>query len=231
MRTPHYGRSLAAKHTSPRPHPYPPPPSQDVAAPAAPAAGKPAPGAVDIAVTKTSPLAKASAFDFEWDAAPEPHATRRAQILARYGDRVRALYGPDSFVVVKVALSLGVQLAIASVAAELPLWAFIAVAYTIGGVINHGLTLAMHEVSHNLAFRSFSANRAFGIVTNLALGIPSFACVGGEGGGGAVCGNGARWLFTSTHAPSRHSRTDPVGRCEDHGRVPQRSRRARPALR
>lgn len=131
--------------------------------------------AFDIAVTKTHTLAKSSQFDFEWDSAPEPHASRRAQILAKYGDRVRTLYGPDNFVVVKVVLSLGIQLAIASVAKELPLWAFIAVAYTIGGVLNHGLTLAMHEVSHNLAFRSFSANRGFGIFTNLALGIPAFA--------------------------------------------------------
>ena len=126
-------------------------------------------------VLKAQPLRKDSPYDFEWDTAPEPHETRRRAILAKYGDQVRALYGPDSFVVVKVVASLAVQLAIASVAAELPLWGFLLVAYTVGGVINHGLTLAMHEVSHNLAFKSFALNRGFGIVTNLALGVPAFA--------------------------------------------------------
>lgn len=134
-----------------------------------------APGVVDLAVIKDHTLRKSGPYDFEWDAAAEPHESRRRAILAKYGDRVRALYGPDSFVVVKVVVSLAIQLAIASVAAELPLWAFILVAYTIGGVINHGLTLAMHEVSHNLAFKSFAWNRAFGVFTNLALGIPAFA--------------------------------------------------------
>ena len=113
--------------------------------------------------------------DFEWDSAPEPHATRRRAILAKYGPAVRALYGPHPAIIAKVALCLAVQLTIASVAAELPLWAFMLVAYTIGGVTNHCLTLAMHEVSHNLAFKSFAANKVFGIVTNLPLGVPAFA--------------------------------------------------------
>ena len=96
-------------------------------------------------------------------------------MLAKYGPQIRALYGPDRRVIVKVVVSLVIQVTIAAVASQLPLWGFILVAYTIGGVINHGLTLAMHEVSHNLAFKGFAANKAFGIFTNLSLGIPAFA--------------------------------------------------------
>jgi len=139
------------------------------------AAARAAEFAVLGGVVKAHPLRKDSPYSFEWDSAPEPHDSRRRAILAKYGDQVRALYGPDRAVVVKVAVSLLVQLAIASVAAELPLWGFLLVAYTVGGVINHGLTLAMHEVSHNLAFKSFAMNRGFGIITNLALGVPAFA--------------------------------------------------------
>jgi hypothetical protein len=135
----------------------------------------------------TPPTVKASEHDFEWSPSAEPHASRRTAMLASYSKEIRALYGPDATVVVKVLASLAVQVAIASVAAQLPWWAFIVVAYTIGGTLNHGLTLAMHEVSHNIAFRSFSANRAFGILTNLSLGLPAFACVDGRGReGGSV---------------------------------------------
>lgn len=147
------GASSAAGGASPRVNPY---------VPLAPAA-------------VTPPTAKASEYAFEWSPAAEPHATRRTAMLAAYSKQIRALYGPDATVVVKVLASLVVQVAIASVAGQLPWWAFVVVAYTIGGTLNHGLTLAMHEVSHNIAFKSFSANRAFGILTNLSLGLPAFA--------------------------------------------------------
>ena len=50
-------------------------------------------------------------------------------------------------------------------------------AYTLGGVCNHSLTLAMHEVSHNLAFRGFFANKLFGCFVNTPMCIPAFAYV------------------------------------------------------
>lgn len=53
--------------------------------------------------------------------------------------------------------------------------ATVALAYTLGGCCNHSLTLAMHEVSHRLAFRSLAATQWFGVFTNLPLGIPAFA--------------------------------------------------------
>jgi len=54
-------------------------------------------------------------------------------------------------------------------------WIMIAiVGYMWGGVINHSMTLAIHEISHNLAFGSSrpGANRALGIFGNLVLGVP-----------------------------------------------------------
>ena len=46
--------------------------------------------------------------------------------------------------------------------------------YVWGGVINHSMTLAIHEISHNLAFGHSRplANRALAVFGNLALGVP-----------------------------------------------------------
>jgi len=50
----------------------------------------------------------------------------------------------------------------------------VVVGYLWGGVINHSMTLAIHEISHNLAFGNSRprANRAIGIFGNLILGVP-----------------------------------------------------------
>jgi sphingolipid 4-desaturase/C4-monooxygenase len=45
-------------------------------------------------------------------------------------------------------------------------------AYIIGATANQNLFLAIHEISHNLAFKSAFANRLFAIFANLPIGIP-----------------------------------------------------------
>lgn len=48
-------------------------------------------------------------------------------------------------------------------------------AYCFGGVINHSMTLAIHELAHNLAYGSSrpTANRALAIFGNTIIGVPS----------------------------------------------------------
>lgn len=45
-------------------------------------------------------------------------------------------------------------------------------AYLIGGTANQNLFLAIHEITHNLAFKSIRANRLLAIYANLPIGIP-----------------------------------------------------------
>lgn len=51
-------------------------------------------------------------------------------------------------------------------------WKFWILAYVIGGTANQNTFLAVHEITHNLAFRGVRANRIFAILTNLPIGVP-----------------------------------------------------------
>ncbi len=64
------------------------------------------------------------------------------------------------------------QLAIAFSLRDAPWWLILVVAYLIGGVITQSLLLAIHELSHNLAFQKPLHNRLFGLFINLPVGVP-----------------------------------------------------------
>ena len=49
---------------------------------------------------------------------------------------------------------------------------FIFCAYVIGGTANHNLFVAIHEITHNLAFKGIMPNKFLAIFANLPIGIP-----------------------------------------------------------
>jgi sphingolipid delta-4 desaturase len=51
-------------------------------------------------------------------------------------------------------------------------WKFLVAAYTIGGTANHNLFLAIHEITHNLAFKGVKPNKLLAIFANLPIGVP-----------------------------------------------------------
>lgn len=102
---------------------------------------------------------------------PEPHAERRRRMLEVHPE-IKSLYGPcprTKYVCFALVLT---QVALAYTLRDAPWWLIVAVAYAVGGVINHALLLAIHELSHNLAFRRPVANRLFGLFVNLPIGLP-----------------------------------------------------------
>ena len=129
--------------------------------------------------------------DFLWLMTEEPHRTRRMAILKAhpevsvdYSDNCLFVYTPFikvtklmghepltkyvvSFVVL-LQLSLAILLRHTS-----PLsFTFIFCAYAIGGTANHNLFLAIHEITHNLAFKGITPNKLVAIFANLPIGIP-----------------------------------------------------------
>jgi len=112
--------------------------------------------------------------DYYWSYSDEPHATRRKEILAKY-PKIKDLYGHDSQTKYIVTLWVVGQVAV-SILLKNASWGMIfLVAYCFGGFATHALVLAMHEISHNLAFSKPLYNRFLGIYANVATVFPHFS--------------------------------------------------------
>lgn len=84
------------------------------------------------------------------------------------------LCGPEPWTIPLVLAVVILQTACAYAVRNRPIfsWPFMLTAYVIGATANQNLFLAIHEISHNLAFKSPLANRLFAVVANLPIGIP-----------------------------------------------------------
>jgi sphingolipid 4-desaturase/C4-monooxygenase len=109
--------------------------------------------------------------DFYWVDSHEPHAARRRALLAQY-PQIRALFGPCPRTKYVCTLLVAAQLLAAYLVRDASLLVVFATAYLFGGVANQALFLAIHELSHNLAFKKAAFNRWFALFVNLPAGIP-----------------------------------------------------------
>lgn len=111
--------------------------------------------------------------DWLWTYQEEPHRTRRMQIIKAHPE-VTKLCGPEPLTKWTVLLVVSIQVFCTWALRDQPFfsWPFFLTAYIVGATANQNLFLAIHEISHNLAFRKPLWNRLLAIFANLPIGIP-----------------------------------------------------------
>jgi sphingolipid 4-desaturase/C4-monooxygenase len=110
---------------------------------------------------------------FFWTYTEEPHRTRRLAVIKAHKE-VLQLCGPEPLTKYLVTLVVALQLVCAYLLRNTPVmtWPFWITAYVIGATANQNLFLAIHEISHNLAFRTPVYNRLLAVFANIPIGIP-----------------------------------------------------------
>ncbi|KAL4878572.1 methionine aminopeptidase [Aspergillus karnatakaensis] len=124
--------------------------------------------------TRVPPPGSSSVDDhFFWTYTEEPHRSRRQAIIKAHPE-VTKLCGPEPLTKYVVLGVVSLQILCAYLLRDAPFfsWRFWLTAYVIGATSNQNLFLAIHEISHNLAFRSPMANRLLAIFANLPIGLP-----------------------------------------------------------
>src|SRR3954465_1398228 len=98
----------------------------------------------------------------------EPHAARGRRMLAAHPE-LRSLAGPMAWSAVWTIVLSFSNLGIAVLVGNRPWYIWIPCAYIIGATIDHALWALIHETTHNLMFRSRTANRVMALIANLPL--------------------------------------------------------------
>jgi len=109
---------------------------------------------------------------FLWATNGEPHMIRRREILAKYGDQVRKLYGADVRTAIQVIAVVFAQFVIARHVRDWSWLAILPLSYVLSGTLNQNLFCAQHEISHCLAFKKPVYNHYLALFANMVLVVP-----------------------------------------------------------
>ncbi|KAL8674254.1 MAG: hypothetical protein Q9168_001321 [Polycauliona sp. 1 TL-2023] len=114
-----------------------------------------------------------SSDHFFWTYTEEPHRTRRQAIVKAHPEVIK-LCGHEPLTKYLVLAVVAIQILAAVWLRHSPILSarFLLTSYIIGATANQNLFLAIHEISHNLAFKSPNANRLFAVFANLPIGLP-----------------------------------------------------------
>lgn len=111
--------------------------------------------------------------DEEWQYLEEPHSLRRKEILRKHPE-IKKLMGYDPRIALIVSAEVVVQIVCCWLLQDATWSTILILAYCMGGVLNHSLGSAIHEIGHNLAFGHGMgwANRVLSIWCNLPIAVP-----------------------------------------------------------
>lgn len=114
--------------------------------------------------------------DYYWVEEREPHLDRRREILKSHPE-VKTLFGKNPYlpwstvimVIIQVAVAINIQKIM-----DLPFaWLyFILLAFFVGATISHALFLAVHEITHDLAFHKTWQNNLLSYIANIPIVLP-----------------------------------------------------------
>jgi sphingolipid delta-4 desaturase len=103
--------------------------------------------------------------DFSRSEEKEPHAIRRKEIIAKY-PQIMELYKPDPWSAAFCLVTVIIQLSMAYLLRHSDWWVVMSCSYVVSGTMNHSLVLAMHELSHDLWFKTKWMNTVYGWLIN-----------------------------------------------------------------
>ncbi len=109
--------------------------------------------------------------EFIWSQEREPHFHRRKAILKDHPE-VRSLFGVDPWIKYKALFVAFLQLSIPIFFLPENPWWFMVVVLVVGTTLSHIIVLAIHEITHDLAFESKVLNNVLAMVVNFPLIFP-----------------------------------------------------------
>jgi len=110
--------------------------------------------------------------DFYWSENAHPHNQRRKEILEKYPE-IKKLFGPDIKLAIITVFLVSFQMFSATyLVKHMNVWVFILYTYFIGATVTHALFLAIHEITHNLAFKKQAPNNWLAIFANIPIVFP-----------------------------------------------------------
>ena len=104
--------------------------------------------------------------DFVYSQESEPHRTRTKKILKEF-PHLRKLIGKNPLTIFAIRGLVGSMIAISWLVRDQSWWVIFAAAYFYGAFANHALFVMIHECTHQLLFKSHSANRWAAMFANL----------------------------------------------------------------
>ena len=108
---------------------------------------------------------------FRFSSDPEPHKSRRNQMLKKHPE-LRALFGRNPWSAVLIFGLLAIQFLLGWLTADMNSPIHIGLALSLGAVLTHALFVLIHECTHNLVLNGSRANRLLAMTANLGITFP-----------------------------------------------------------